>query len=250
MNSYSETEYEIFSRSFILREFSEENIRKLSNLNVGIVGIGGIGCPLSEYLIRSGIKQLTLIDGDVVEKSNLNRQILFDYNNLGEKKVKVAKTKLELINPETNINIIDANLDNDNLSTLSNCTIIVDATDDWKVSRLLNQYCLHNSINFMFSSVVKNDLQIIIFDNSIKNKHLCLNCIFPNIDDVELPRCESVGISGISAGMAGLISAQKIINFSLDLRDETNILTVSDCIKLNIENIIVKSKHDCCLKSV
>ena len=77
-----------------------------------------------------------------------------------------------------------------------------------------------------------------------------LNCIFPNKEDVDLPRCDTVGISGISSGMAGLIAAQKIINFLLNLREETNILTVFDGKKISIDNIIIKSKHDCYLKNL
>ena len=91
MNDYSEKEYEIFSRLFILPEFSEENLKKLSNTRICIVGVGGIGCPLSQYLVNSGIKDLILVDGDIVEITNLNRQILFCINDVGEKKVNVAK---------------------------------------------------------------------------------------------------------------------------------------------------------------
>ena len=98
MNNYSENEYEIFSRLFILNEFSEKNLKILSNIKIGIVGIGGIGCPLSQYLVSSGIKELLLVDGDRVEKSYLNRQILFNSNDIGKKKVDVAKEKLKLIN--------------------------------------------------------------------------------------------------------------------------------------------------------
>ncbi len=248
MSNYSEKEYEIFSRLFILKEFSAENIKNLSNIKIGIVGIGGIGCPLSLYLVNSAIKNLTLIDGDSVEKSNLNRQILFNTKDIGRKKVDVAKEKLQLINDNCKINVVDSNIDKKNITSLENCSLVIDATDDWKTSRILNEYCVKNSINFLYSSAVSHDLQIILFNNSNSSKHLCLNCIFPNKKDVDLPRCETVGISGISAGLAGLIAAQKIINFSLNLRNETNILTISDGKQLSIENIIVKSKHDCYLK--
>ena len=248
MNKYSEIEYEIFSRLFILNEFSEENINKLSSIKIGIIGIGGIGCPLSQYLVSSGIKDLTLVDGDVVENSNLNRQILFNINDIGKKKVLVAKDKLQAINKNCKINVIDENINSKNVTSLSNCSLIVDATDSWETSKLLNKYCLNESINFLYSSAVRHDVQVILFNNENGNKHLCLNCIFPNKIDVDLPRCETVGISGISAGLAGLIAAQKIINQSLNLSQETNILTVSDGKKLSIENITVKSKHDCDLK--
>ena len=250
MNNYSEKEYEIFSRLFILDEFSEKNLNILSKIKIGIIGIGGIGCPLSQYLVNSGIKELVLVDGDTVEKSNLNRQILFNLNDIGKKKVDVAKNKLQLINNECKIESIDKNIDSSNINSLIKCSIVVDATDNWLTSKLLNQYCLENSIDFLYSSVLKHDLQIILFNNSDKSNHLCLNCIFPNKDEIDLPRCSTVGISGISAGLAGLVAAQKIINFSLNLKDETNIMTISDGKKLNIDNIIIKSKHDCYLNSV
>jgi len=250
MNNYSEEEYEIFSRLFILNEFSEKNLKKLSKIKIGIVGMGGIGCPLSQYLVNSGIKELLLVDGDFVEKSNLNRQILYNLNDIGKKKVDVAKSKLILVNADCKINTIDENVNSLNLNSLKECSIIVDATDDWLSSKLLNEYCLKNSINFLYSSALRHDLQVIFFNNSNKNYHLCLNCIFPNKDDVDLPRCSVVGISGISSGLAGLIAAQKIINFSLNLKDETNIMTISDGKKLSIDNIIIKSKHDCYLNSI
>ena len=248
MNNYSEAEYEIFSRQFILKEFSEQNLKKLSKIKIGIVGMGGIGCPLSQYLVSSGIKELFIVDGDNIEKSNLNRQILYNLNNIGEKKVCVAKEKLSLINTECKIEIIDKNINLKNINSINQCDLIVDATDDWITSKILNEYCLKNSINFLYSSALRHDLQIILFKNSRNNDHLCLNCIFPNKEDVDLPRCSSVGISGISAGLAGLIVAQKIINFILNLKDETNIMTISDGKKLIIDNIFIKSKHDCYLK--
>ena len=249
MSTYSDKEYKIFSRLFILKEFSEQNLKKLSNAKIGIVGIGGIGCPLSQYLVNSGIKELILIDGDIIEESNLNRQILFDIKDLGKKKVIVAKEKLQKTNADCNINIIDKNLDQNNITSLKECSIIVDATDSWETSKFLNKYCVKNSISFLYTSVIRHDLQMILFENN-QNQHLCLNCIFPNKNDADLPRCETVGISGISAGLAGLMSAQKIINFTLNLSEETNILTITDGKNLSIDNIVVKSKHDCSLKSI
>ena len=249
MYNYSEKEYEIFSRLFILNEFSEDNLKILSKIKIGIVGIGGIGCPLSQYLVSSGVKELLLVDGDIIEKSNLNRQILFNLNDIGKKKVEVAKHKLKLINTECKIDIIDVNVSSSNLNSLNDCNIIVDATDDWFTSKLLNEYCIKHSINFLYSSALRHDLQIILFNNENKDNHICLNCIFPNRNDVDLPRCSVVGISGISAGLAGLVAAQKIINFSLNLRDETNIMTISDGKNLNFDKIIIKSKDDCYLNS-
>ena len=249
MSKYYEKEYDLFSRLFILKEFSEKKLDILSKQKISIVGIGGIGCPLSLYLISSGIKSLLLVDGDTIEKSNLNRQILFNNDDINKKKVKVAKKKLNKINPFSKIKIFDKNINSNNVNILSDSSIIIDAADDWKTSKLLNEFCVKNSINFIFSSVVKHDVQIVLFDNSSRENHLCLNCIFPSKYDIDLPRCETVGISGISAGLAGLITAQKIINFTLSLRKETGLLTISDVKQLNINNIVVNSNHNCYLKS-
>ena len=120
MNDYSEEEYKIFSRLFILKEFSEENLKKLSNIKIGIVGMGGIGCPLTQYLVNSGIKELLIVDGDIVEKSNLNRQILYNLNDIGiftavvsdfkNKKInksKIKKNKKLNISLHKNIDILE-----------------------------------------------------------------------------------------------------------------------------------------------
>ena len=85
--SYSDYEFEMLSRQFILKEFSQDKINKLENSIITIIGVGGIGCPLANYLISSGIKNLKLIDGDKIEKSNLNRQILFSCRDIGKKKL-------------------------------------------------------------------------------------------------------------------------------------------------------------------
>tara|TARA_B100000686_G_C16715549_1_gene931775 strand:+ start:476 stop:1222 length:747 start_codon:yes stop_codon:yes gene_type:complete len=246
--SYSDLEYELFSRQFILKEFSEEKISKLNDLYITVVGVGGIGCPLSQYLISSGIKNLTIVDGDIVEKNNLNRQILFSIDDLGKKKVNVAKDKLIKTNPKSNIKIIDNNINKKNIGLLNKPSIIIDTTDNWQISKILNEYCVKNSISFLFSSAVGFDIQIALFSNK-KSKHSCLNCIFPNKEDVDLPRCETIGISGITAGMAGLITAQKILNYLLNLKIEKDTITLYNVKNEELHKIQVKNNNQCYLNN-
>ena len=92
--SYNNFEFELFARQFILKEFSEESILKLKTLNIFIIGLGGIGCSLSQYLISSGVKNLTIVDGDKIEKSNLSRQILYTIDEIGKYKADVSKKKI------------------------------------------------------------------------------------------------------------------------------------------------------------
>ena len=244
--TYSNYEYEIFSRQFILKVFSEKNIEKLEKSKVSIIGIGGIGCPLAIYLVSSGIKYIRLIDKDIIEKSNLNRQILFTSDDIGQKKVIIAKKKLLKINPNCQIKIIDENISKFNTNNLSNSSIIIDTSDSWETMKIVNEYCVKESIPLVSSSVVGFDVEVALFENK-KNHHLCLNCLFPNKNDIDLPRCDTVGVSGIAAGMAGLLAAQKTINFLINLNQESNILSLLKVLKQDLQNINLKNNSKCYL---
>jgi len=233
---YEEEELEIFSRQLILSEFDEKSFKKLQNATVSIIGIGGIGCPLAQYLISCGIKNLNIFDDDIIKKNNLNRQNLFNITEVGKKKVIIAKEKLLGINPHAKIKAYNKKIMNKNLYLLKNSSIIIDATDNWQTMQLTNEYSVKNNIPLLSASAAGFDIQIILFENK-KNMHLCLKCIFPNKNEPELARCDTVGILGTTAGLAGIISAQKVINFLMNLDESTSILTLVDCKTLSISNI-------------
>ena len=244
--TYTDYEYEIFSRQFILKDFSEQKIEKLEKSKISIIGIGGIGCPLATYLVSSGLKYIQLIDEDIIEKNNLNRQILFTSDDIGQKKVAIAKKKLLKINPNCQIKIIDENLNKSNTVNLSNSSIIIDTCDSWKTMKIVNEYCVKESISLVSSSVVGFDVEVALFENK-KNHHLCLNCLFPNKNDIDLPRCDTVGVSGIATGMAGLLSAQKTINFLINFNQESNILSLLNVLKEDLQNINLNNNRKCYL---
>ena len=245
--TYSDLEYEIFSRQFILQNFDEKNIHKLHNAKITIVGLGGIGCPLSQYLVSSGLKHITLFDGDRIEKTNLGRQILYSLDDIGEYKSIIAKNRLLKTNPNCKITSYSENITEKNINVLSDADIIIDTSDDWHLSKLINTFCVKNSLKYIFSSAVNNNIQVCLFKN--QNNHTCLNCVFPNDEDVELARCDTVGISSICAGIAGLITAQKIINTILKINDENNILSLINSENLSISNIKIKNNANCVLNN-
>jgi len=245
--SYSDLEYEIFSRQFILQNFNEENILKLNKSKIAIIGLGGIGCPLAQYLVSSGIKNLKFIDGDKIEKSNLGRQILYGLEDIGKYKTIAAKERLLKTNPKCKISIHFEHVNKKNIDLLIESDIIIDTSDDWKTSKLINKFCVKQNLSYMFSSAINNNIQICLFKNN--NKHTCLNCLFPNEEDAELARCDTIGISSICAGLAGLITAQKTINTILNIKDETNILTLINAADFSINNINVKNNVNCLLNN-
>ena len=245
--SINDEELEIFSRQLILNDFNEKSFNELQNKEVSIVGLGGIGCPLAQYLISCGIKNINLFDDDIIKKNNLNRQTLYTLQELGEKKTIVAKKKLLGINSYANINIYDKKITSNNLGLLKKSSIIIDASDNWITMRIINNYSLKNNIPLLSASAVGFDIQIALFENN-KNNHLCLECIFPNKKEPNLARCDTVGILGTVAGLAGLLSAQKTINFFMKFNDNNNLLTLIDCKKLSVNHINIEKKADCKLQ--
>jgi len=245
--TYSDLEYEIFSRQFILKNFNETNINKLNNAKIILIGLGGIGCPLSQYLVSSGLKNITLFDADLVEKTNLGRQILYSIDDVGKYKSICAKNRLLKTNPYCKITAYAENLTEKNINVLLDADIIIDTSDDWQSSKLINKFCVKNSLQYIFSSAINNNIQICLFKNQIN--HTCLNCVFPNDEDAQLARCDIVGISSICAGIAGLITAQKTINTILKINNENNILSLINSENLSISNIKIKNNADCALNN-
>ena len=173
----------------------------------------------------------------------MGRQILYNLEDLGQYKTLIAKEKLLKTNPNSNITAYSQYIKKENLNLLLGSDIIIDTTDDWYTSKIINKFCLQNSLRYIFSSAINYNIQICLFNN--KSNHVCLNCLFPNKEDVDLARCETVGISSICAGIAGLVTAQKTINTLLKTKDENNILTLINTANLNINNINVKNNVNC-----
>lgn len=129
----------------------KENIEKISKINVLIVGIGGVGGTALEALVRSGVKNITIIDKDVFSESNLNRQILSTRDSIGLYKVDVGINRCKSINPDVNIKGLKINLDEENINELSNFDYIIDACDDINAKLSLMQYASRNNINLISS---------------------------------------------------------------------------------------------------
>jgi len=240
----SEQELQIFSRHLILKEFNEKSFNYLQKQKITIIGLGGIGCPTAQYLVSAGVKKLKLIDGDIIQKTNLNRQILYSIKDIGKSKVKIAKKKLNNINPECNIGAIFSLLESKNINKyLNNSSLIIDATDNWKSMILINKYCVNKSIPLVSSSVVGFDSQVTLFNN-LPKEHLCLQCIFPNKKEPDLARCDSIGVLGTAAGITGLIAAQKTLNFFLEKKLD-NFMTLVDIKSLKIDNLKIKKNNNC-----
>ena len=149
-------ESERFSRQTILPEIGEEGQKLISQARITIIGVGALGTGAAELLLRAGIKNLTLVDPDIIELSNLQRQNLFDETDLNKSKIEVAKEKLQKINQDVKINIEKVELTDNNIKNIikkENTNLILDCTDNIKTRFLINDYCKENKLTWIFSSV-------------------------------------------------------------------------------------------------
>ena len=228
-----------------ITEYIDGNITFLAHLIRGFLQppklFVNIGSCAEYGFIKDGVKAN---EEDIIRPNSLYAASKASALDFG---VNVAKDKLLETNPHCNIVVHSEHLTKGNINLLKGFDIIIDASDNWHTSKLINKFCLKNSIKYIFSSAVNYSIQICLFENN--HKHVCLNCLFPNEDDAELARCDTIGISSVCAGIAGLITAQKTINAVLNTKDESNILTLINTLNLSITSINIKNNPNCLLNN-
>ena len=214
----SKNQLERFSRQIILKNIGILGQKKIVNSKVLIVGMGGLGCPVAEFLTRSGIGTLGIIDNDLVNLSNIHRQSLFNEKDLNRSKVKVAKKKLKDINPKTKVNIFNFRLDKKNSQKIiKNYDYIVDGTDNFKTKFLINDLSLKYEKFLVSGAISKFDGHVFTFN--FKNKREpCLRCFYQEetISD-DILNCEYEGILGTVASTIGSMQANEVLKEILNM---------------------------------
>jgi len=241
---------ERFSRQIVLKDIGILGQKKILLSKVLIVGVGGLGSPVAEFLSRAGIGSLGIIDNDKVSLSNLHRQSLYNTSDIGKFKVKIAKDKIKKINPNTKVAIYKVRLNIDNFKKIiNNYDYIVDGSDNFTTKFLLNDYCLKFKKILVMGAISKFDGHIFTFN--FKNKRTpCLRCFFQESEISDnLLNCESEGILGTVAGIVGTIQAnevlKKILNIGMGLDGYIFIL---DLLHLNFRKVKLKKKKNCFCK--
>ena len=241
---------ERFSRQIVLKDIGILGQKKILLSRVLIVGAGGLGSPVAEFLSRAGIGSLGIVDDDKVALSNLHRQSLYNTSDIGKFKVKIAKDKIKKINPNTKVTIYNIRLNDDNFKKIINAyDYIVDCSDNFTTKFLLNDFCLKFKKILVTGAISKFDGHIFTFN--FKNKKIpCLRCFFQesNISD-DLLNCESEGILGTVAGIVGTIQAnevlKKILNIGMGLDGYIFIL---DLLNLKFRKVKLKKRKNCICK--
>ena len=238
---------ERFSRQIVLKDIGILGQKKILSSKVLIIGAGGLGSPVAEFLSRAGIGSLGIVDDDKVSLSNLHRQSLYNTSDIGKFKVKIAKDKIKKINPNTKVTIYKIRLNNDNFKKIiNNYDYIVDGSDNFTTKFLLNDFCLKFKKVLVTGAISKFDGHIFTFN--FKDKRIpCLRCFFQesNISD-NLLSCESEGILGTVAGIVGIILANEVLKKILNIGTGLDgYIFILDLLHLNFRKVKLKKRKNC-----
>lgn len=208
----TESQFLRYSRHLLMADISEQGQQRLLNAHVLIVGLGGLGCPVSLYLAAAGVGHLTLCDADVVDETNLQRQILYSPADCDQLKVDCAKAELNKLNPEVQITTYARALDKVVLSETYD--LVVDCTDNLAPRIALNAHCQQHRLPFITASAMGWEGQLIGFDFS-QHTSPCLNCIIDKNSADPLLTCANSGVVGPILGTMGSMQATTAIRMLL-----------------------------------
>ena len=237
-------EIEKFSRQIILKNIGALGQRKIREAKVLIIGMGGLGCPAAEFLTRSGIGTLGIVDHDRVSLSNIHRQTLYTEKNVNKSKVKIAKKKLNEINPKTKINIFNYKLNKIKFSKIiKNYDYIIDGTDNFESKFLINDISLDYKKFLVVGAISKFDGHIFSFDFKNKNSPSLRDFYQEEVVTDEVLNCEYDGILGTVAGIVGTIQANEILKKILNIGENLNgFILILNLLNLNIRKIKLKKR--------
>jgi sulfur-carrier protein adenylyltransferase/sulfurtransferase len=205
-----------YSRHTLLPEVGEEGQAKLLDSKVLVIGAGGLGSPASMYLAAAGVGTLGVVDFDVVDSSNLQRQILHNIERLGEAKVESARQTLQLLNPDVKIEPYRERLSAENvLDIMSGYDLVVDGGDNFPTRYLVNDASLHLRIPVVHGAIFRFEGQASVFHPYVGP---CYRCLFPQPPPPELaPSCAEAGVLGVLPGIVGSIEAMEAIKVLLGI---------------------------------
>ena len=233
---------ERFSRQIILKNVGILGQKKIIQSKVLIIGMGGLGCPVAEFLTRAGVGYLGIIDSDNVDLSNIHRQSLYDIRDLEKSKVVAAQKKLKKINSKTKVSCHKIRLNKNNYSKIiKKYDFIVDASDNFETKFLINDFCKISKKFLVTGAISKFDGHIFTFD--FKNKRTpCIRNFFQEekISD-DILNCEYEGILGTVAGIIGIIQANEILKKILNIGKNLNgYILILDLLSLTFRKVKLK----------
>ncbi|MDX1736999.1 MAG: molybdopterin-synthase adenylyltransferase MoeB [Alphaproteobacteria bacterium] len=245
----SDEELERYARHVILDEVDEEGQIKLLNAKVLMVGAGGLGSPVLLYLAAAGVGTIGIVDHDVVDLSNLQRQVIHTTDEIGQSKVSSAAEKMEAINPDITIHEYRDRINARNaLNLIKDYDLVIDGSDNFQARYVVNDACYLLKKPLVSAALVRFEGQASLY-KAYEEDMPCYRCVFPQSPDPDLvPRCDTVGILGPVAGVLGCLQATEALKEILGIG--TNLagrLLLFDAMDITMRTIALKKDRNCAL---
>lgn len=206
-----------YSRHILLDQIGIEGQQKLLSAHALIIGAGGLGCPAAAYLCSAGVGQITLVDHDNVDLTNLQRQILHTTDRLAMSKVESAKLSLQAINPDIQIHTISEKVAADRLAELvSGKDVVLDCSDNFATRHAVNQACVKAKVPLVSGAALAFDGQIAVFDTRSADSP-CYACLFPAQDEYEETLCSTMGVFAPLVGIIGTMQAAEALKLIMGI---------------------------------
>ncbi|WP_181685320.1 HesA/MoeB/ThiF family protein [Halorhabdus salina] len=233
-----------YSRQIVLESVGPDGQDRLLDSAVLVVGVGGLGSPVIQYLAAAGIGRLGLVDGDVVERSNLQRQIIHGIDDVGRPKVDSGAEFVADLNPNVTVETDETALSAENATELiEGYDVVVDATDNFPARFLVNDACTLTGTPFVHGAVYRFEGQVTTFDGTGP----CYRCLFPSAPPEDaIPDCATAGVLGVVPGTIGTIQATETIKHLLEIGESLNGRVLHyDAKTMDVESVPLKARPEC-----
>jgi len=238
----NKSQIERFSRQLVLKNIGVNGQKKILSSRILIIGIGGLGCPAAESLVRAGVGTIGLIDNDVVNLSNIHRQSLFNSTDINKPKVIVASKKLKKINPLTKIKTYKSRLNEKNIENIiRNYELIIDGSDNFKTKFLINDYCLKLKKKLVTGAISKFDGHVFTLNFKDKTTASLKNFYQEKEISDDILNCEFEGVLGTTASIVGTIQANEALKMIMKIgQNLKNQILIIDLLNLNFRKVKFK----------
>jgi molybdopterin/thiamine biosynthesis adenylyltransferase/rhodanese-related sulfurtransferase len=235
-----------YSRHLLIPEVGEEGQLKLLDSKVLLIGAGGLGSPASLYLAAAGVGRIGIVDADVVDESNLQRQIVHSTESLGEPKVESAKRAIEALNPDVEVVPYKERLTSENIERIlaDGWDVIVDGADNFPTRYLVNDASIWHKIPVVHGSIYRFEGQVTVFK---PHEGPCYRCLFPTPPPPELaPSCAEGGVLGVLPGVIGSLQASEALKLALGIGEPLiGRLLLFDALAATFDEVKLRRDPDC-----
>ncbi len=245
---FTEEQIKRYSRHIILPEVGGKGQEKLLKAKVLVIGAGGLGSPALYYLAAAGVGTIGIVDFDVVDFSNLQRQILHNTDRVGTPKVESAKKTLEALNPDVNVIAYNTKIQKSNvMDIIKDYDIVLDGSDNFPTRFLVNDACYFLGKPLVSAAILRFEGQLTTFDYRNKEESPCYRCLFPEPPPPGLvPSCQEAGLLGVVGGIMGTLQANEALKLILDIGEPlVGKLLLFDALSTDFNKVKLRKDKKC-----